>query len=64
MLSAKFQPGDPSAPKPPSSVPNTDTATKKDAAGMGVGIYAVVLVGAAVAFGAYRYLQAGSETGK
>ena len=30
-------------------------------AGLGVGLYALVLVGGAVAFGAYKYLQANSE---
>lgn len=28
---------------------------------MGLGLYAVILVGGALAFGAYTYLKAGSE---
>lgn len=29
-----------------------------DAAGFGIGLYAIILVGGALAFGAYKYLQA------
>ncbi|KAJ9627251.1 hypothetical protein H2203_003713 [Taxawa tesnikishii (nom. ined.)] len=33
-----------------------------DAAGLGVGVYALILVGGALAFFAYQYLQANSES--
>ena len=49
------QAGDP-APKV-SSAPSTATAST-DAAGLGVGLYAFLLLGGVVAFGAYQYLQA------
>jgi len=50
----KRQPGDPS---PKTSSPTT-TATPKDlAGGMGIGLYAAILVAGAVAFGAWKYTQ-------
>ncbi|KAK4990017.1 hypothetical protein LTR66_005821 [Elasticomyces elasticus] len=46
-----------------SSAKPTSTSTKgPDTAGLGVGLYALVLVGALLAFGAYRYLLANNET--
>jgi len=50
----KRQPGDPS---PKTSAPSTTTTPKDQAASMGVGLYAAILVGGAVAFGAWKYLQ-------
>ncbi|GAB7354004.1 hypothetical protein MBLNU459_g4595t1 [Dothideomycetes sp. NU459] len=55
----KRQPGDPS---PKHSAGPTSTSTKSDAAGMGVGVYALVLVGGALAYLAYNYLQTNSES--
>jgi len=49
----KRQPGDP-APKTHSSSSTGATST----AGLGVGLYAILLVGGALAYGAYTYLQA------
>ncbi|PYH46392.1 cytochrome b5-like heme/steroid binding domain-containing protein [Aspergillus saccharolyticus JOP 1030-1] len=55
----KRQPGDP-APraqsKPAASSPSGD------AAGLGVGLYAFLVVGGLIAYGAYQYLQKASET--
>jgi cytochrome b5 len=48
-------------------VPSTSSSSKSsgskapDAAGFGIGLYAVILVGGALAFGAYKYLQAQQE---
>ncbi|KAK5124869.1 hypothetical protein LTR85_001059 [Meristemomyces frigidus] len=55
----KRQAGDPA---PHTSAPTT-TAPKSasDAAGLGIGVYAIILVGGALAFFAYQYLQ-GSQT--
>ncbi|KAI7173241.1 hypothetical protein KC316_g9178, partial [Hortaea werneckii] len=54
----KRQEGDP-APK--TSAPSTSTASSapktSDAGGLGMGVYALILVGGAVAFFAYQYLQ-------
>jgi hypothetical protein len=49
------QPGDPT-PKAPSSG-SLAPAGQTQSAGMGVGLYAIVLLGGLVAFGAYQYLQ-------
>ena len=49
------QEGDP-APKATAST-TTSTAPKTEAGGMGVGVYALILVGGALAFFAYQYLQ-------
>ncbi|THX28183.1 cytochrome b5 [Aureobasidium pullulans] len=52
----KRQPGDP-APK--SSAQPTSTKTSgPDAAGLGAGLYAILLVGGALAYFVYSYLQA------
>lgn len=49
------QPGDPPRTQPP---PTKKTSTpSQNSAGLGVGLYALVFVGAALAFGAYKYLQ-------
>lgn len=51
-----LQPGDPTpkAPKPGAVTP----ATTGDATGLGIGVYAIVLIGGAAAYFAYQYLQA------
>jgi len=56
------QAGDPS---PSSSAPNSTPGkpqSASSAAGLGIGVYALVLVGAALAFVAYQYL--GSSNGQ
>jgi cytochrome b5 len=50
------QAGDPQ-PNLPSQA-NTANKSGNDAAGFGIGLYAILLVGGALAFGAYKYLQA------
>ncbi|KAJ5189271.1 hypothetical protein N7472_008285 [Penicillium cf. griseofulvum] len=50
----KRMPGDPT-PKPKASV-SVDSSSS--ASGFGVGLYAVILIGGAIAYGAYNYLQA------
>lgn len=55
--------GDP-APSTAAPVASTSTASKPESAGMGVGLYALVLVGGIAAFGAYKYLQMNSESSK
>ena len=50
-----MQEGDP-APK--SYAQANASIASNDGASTGVGLYAIVLIGAALAFGAYKYLQA------
>lgn len=52
-----MQPGDPqpNAPKPGAV---THSASTGDATGLGIGVYAIVLIGGAAAYFAYNYLQA------
>ncbi|KAK0672977.1 cytochrome b5-like heme/steroid binding domain-containing protein [Cercophora samala] len=51
----KRNPGD---PKPKTPLPGAvSPAANNSSAGLGVGLYAVVLLGGLVAFGAYQYLQ-------
>ena len=45
-------------PKPKSYSQANASVASSDGASTGVGLYAIVLVGAALAFGAYKYLQA------
>ncbi|KAJ5129687.1 uncharacterized protein N7515_005726 [Penicillium bovifimosum] len=52
----KRLPGDP-APKSVAT-PSTDSSTSTSTSGFGVGLYAVILLGGALAYGAYNYLQA------
>ncbi|KAK5006643.1 hypothetical protein LTR16_009083, partial [Cryomyces antarcticus] len=47
-------------PSPTSSSSSKPAGTKADAAGLGIGLYALILIGGALAFGAYKYLQMGS----
>ena len=45
-------------PEPKTTTSSTGTAAHKtDAGGLGIGVYALILVGGAVAFFAYQYLQ-------
>ncbi|KAJ6151992.1 Cytochrome b5 [Penicillium chrysogenum] len=37
---------------------STDSSSSSSASGFGVGLYAVILIGGAIAYGAYNYLQA------
>ncbi|KAF2729533.1 cytochrome b5 [Polyplosphaeria fusca] len=48
-------------PQPKSYAPTTQTASTTEGASMGVGLYAIVLIGGVLAFGAYKYLQAQQE---
>ncbi|KAK0385160.1 hypothetical protein NLU13_7638 [Sarocladium strictum] len=50
----KRQPGDPA---PNASAYSGNANNKADQSGIGVGLYAVVLVGGAIAYGAYQYMQ-------
>lgn len=56
---ALSQPGDP-APKAESNT--TQKVSSGESTGLGVGLYAVILIGGAAAFGAYKYMQ--SQEGK
>ncbi|KAH6629076.1 cytochrome b5-like heme/steroid binding domain-containing protein [Boeremia exigua] len=56
--SLKRQEGD---PKPKSYAHSSATTAAADGASTGVGLYAIILIGGALAFGAYKYLQAQSE---
>jgi len=51
----KRKAGDPTpkAPLPGALAPKANT----DSAGLGIGLYAIVLIGGALAYGAYQYLQ-------
>ncbi|KAF1995376.1 cytochrome b5 [Amniculicola lignicola CBS 123094] len=51
----KRQEGD---PKPKSYASGGSTATTSDTASIGVGLYAIILIGGVLAFGAYKYLAA------
>jgi len=55
----KRQPGDPT-PKV-SAHPTSSTTAGPDAAGLGIGLYAVLLIGGLLSFVAYKYLQANQE---
>lgn len=54
------QPGDPT-PKAPKPGAVTPAASTGDATGLGIGVYAIVLIGGAAAYFAYQYLQAQQE---
>ena len=49
-----YQPGDP-APK--ATPVTTSSSTSSDSTSMGVGLYALILIGGVAAYGAYQYLQ-------
>ncbi|PSS03440.1 cytochrome b5 [Coniella lustricola] len=53
----KRQPGDPT-PKAPKPGAVTPAASTGDATGLGIGVYAFVLIGGAISYFAYQYLQA------
>ncbi|KAG8532774.1 uncharacterized protein KY384_002652 [Bacidia gigantensis] len=53
---------EPKAHAPPPSTASTGATS--DSTGLGIGLYAIVLVGGLAAFGAYKYLQANSQSSK
>lgn len=53
----KRLPGDP-APKAQASTSSSSASSSSSAGSFGVGLYAVILIGGAIAYGAYNYLQA------
>ncbi|MCJ1245259.1 hypothetical protein MMC30_002462 [Trapelia coarctata] len=55
----KRKDGDP-APSTTTTKPTT-TASTSSSSGLGVGLYVAILVGGALAFGAYKYMQAQSD---
>jgi len=57
----KRQPGD---PKPKVAAANTTATTPNGSTGMGIGLYAVIVVGGLVAYGAYQYMQSQSQGSK
>jgi len=58
----KRQPGD---PKPKVAAANsTSTPASGGSTGMGIGLYAVILIGGAAAYGAYQYIQSQSQGAK
>jgi len=54
----KRKPGDPA----PKTFEPGVTPSGTDNAGMGVGLYVVILLGGILAFGAYKYMQASQES--
>jgi hypothetical protein len=49
------QPGD---PKPKTPLPGAvSPAANNESAGLGVGLYAILLIGGLIGYGAYQYLQ-------
>ncbi|POR35170.1 Putative cytochrome b5 [Tolypocladium paradoxum] len=59
--SLKRQPGDP-APKT-AATPSTSTANKPDNTGMGIGLYAILLIGGVLGYGVFQYLAKQQEQG-
>ncbi|KAH9826904.1 cytochrome b5 [Teratosphaeria destructans] len=57
---AMLQDGDP-APKISTSTSTPSKVGGSDAAGLGIGVYALILAGGALAFFAYQYLQSSSQ---
>lgn len=57
-----FQPGDP-APSSHGAAPSSGSGSS-DSSGLGVGLYAVILVGGAIAYYAYQYLQMQNAEGQ
>ena len=51
----RVQPGDP-APSSQGATPSSGSGSS-DNSGLGIGLYAVILVGGAIAYYAYQYLQ-------
>jgi hypothetical protein len=58
VLTWFLQAGDPVPKIQPSS--SSASASSAGSAGLGVGLYGLILVGAALAFGVYQYLQIAS----
>ncbi|KAL9052357.1 MAG: hypothetical protein Q9162_005449 [Coniocarpon cinnabarinum] len=54
-----LQPGDPE-PRKPAAAPSSSSSSASSG-GFGVGLYALLVVGAAVAYGAYSYMNANQE---
>ncbi|KAB5583136.1 cytochrome b5-like heme/steroid binding domain-containing protein [Coniochaeta sp. 2T2.1] len=50
----KRKAGDPS---PKAALPGAIAPKQAESAGLGIGLYAIVLIGGALAYGAYQYLQ-------
>ena len=44
-------------PKPKAYAQGSTSTTTTDGAGAGVGLYAIILIGGVLAFGAYKYLR-------
>ena len=63
QLTLILKPGD---PEPSTAATNTTakstTGSTNTASGMGVGLYAAILIGGALAFGAYKYMQTKSDS--
>ncbi|OGE48904.1 hypothetical protein PENARI_c025G00215 [Penicillium arizonense] len=53
----KRVPGDPE-PQSKAAPASSSSSSSSSTAGFGVGLYAVILIGGAIAYGAYNYLQA------
>ncbi|BDD62904.1 hypothetical protein MPDQ_007900 [Monascus purpureus] len=51
----KRLPGDPAAPR--TAAPTASSSSSGSSSSFGVGLYAFILLGGAVAYGAYQYLQ-------
>jgi hypothetical protein len=51
-----MQPGDP-APKVHAQT-SSDSSSSSSSSGFGIGLYAILLIGGAAAYGAFQYLQA------
>lgn len=51
------QPGDPE-PKANPSASSASSSSSSSAGGFGVGLYGIILVGGAIAYGIYNYLEA------
>lgn len=52
-----IQPGDPE-PKSHATTTASSSSSNSNSAGFGVGLYAIILIGGAIAYGAYNYLEA------
>jgi hypothetical protein len=52
-----LQPGDPE-PQSHAAPASSSSSSSSSTAGFGVGLYAIILIGGAIAYGAYNYLQA------
>ncbi|KAJ5221147.1 uncharacterized protein N7469_010034 [Penicillium citrinum] len=55
--SVKRMPGDPE-PKSHATTTASSSNSNSNSAGFGVGLYAIILIGGAIAYGAYNYLEA------